>query len=118
MDSIDFTLATGFPLDEAQLDFLQQAYTKSFLGLGKFIGGSDPDTVYILQGCDNFAGITNNGFIVLAGEILPFIGGPTLPNIIITEESLAGLVYQDGVTRFPRHRRFASFGTTPTHGQK
>jgi hypothetical protein len=111
MNKFDFSIAGGFPATQDVLDFLQGAYTESFLAIGKAIAGTASTDMAIISGCAVSGGTTSNGYIVANGEILPFVGGNTAATIVILEATLPGITYQSGITEFPRHQRYATFGT-------
>lgn len=79
MDKINFTAKDSFPASIETLDRLQQA--TSMVASLALLGG---DT-YILSGCKEVEGIIEPGIVVIAGEVLPFVGGATLEFIAIEE---------------------------------
>lgn len=116
MNYTDFSITGGFPLNQARLSFLQSAWVSGFEALGKFIGGAG---IVVLTGCDENAGVTQDGWIVINGEILPFIGGTTGTFIEVIEASfpIVGLVYENQAnntssTQYPQRNRFAQFAAT------
>lgn len=111
MNNFDFTQPGSLPLTQDVLDFLQAAYKESFTGIGKAIAGAGAADMCIISGCDVTGFSTSNGYVIVNGEILPFVGGLTLSTIVVLETTLPGITYGDGITRTPRKQRYATFGT-------
>lgn len=101
MNNANFLLKDEFPVGSETYDFLQQMVLLNHK-LAK-IGGTD----YILEGCEvNNDGTVNAGFIVIAGEVLPFVASTTVKTyveIVETRETVNafGTDYPDAyVTRY------------------
>lgn len=79
MDKINFLAGEDFPVSTNTFDRLQQA-TNMAAGLA-LLGGSN----YILSGCVADGDNVTPGVIVIAGEILPFLGGAKMNKLTIRE---------------------------------
>lgn len=77
MDKINFLAKDSFPASIETFDRMQKA-TNMAASLA-LLGGSN----YILSGCEEKEGQIEPGIIVIAGEILPFVGGAPLEFITI-----------------------------------
>jgi hypothetical protein len=103
MNKIDFTQPGGYPLDQDTFGFMQmnaQMVAQLAALCGPFA---------ILSGCEQTGSNVSNGYIILNGEILPFIGGAIQAKVII-QESKTLLNYEDGVQRPSLIERVATFG--------
>ncbi len=79
MDRINLLSQTDFPLSEKTLDVMQnQTLLVEKLSA---LGGTD----YIISGCDVADDVATDGFIVIAGEPMPFVGGAVKDHIKIIE---------------------------------
>lgn len=83
MNTINFfNSKKNFPLSVQVVDFMQSV-VKSAFQLAK-IGGKDR---YILDGCMNTTGNTwTSGYVVINGELLPFVGGTGQATVRIRED--------------------------------
>lgn len=79
MDKINFLAKDSFPASIETLNRLQE--NTSLVANLALLGG---DT-YILQGCDELEGKIQPGILVIAGEVVPFIGGAPLEYVAIQE---------------------------------
>lgn len=89
MNQIDFLKYNQFPLSTETLSALQDMIilTARIASLG----GQN----YILSGCIEQNNVVSPGYLVVAGEILPFEGGPKSTYITIVEEKSSVNVYGD-----------------------
>lgn len=105
MNRIDFNQAGGFPLSTQILDAAQKAYN-DFNQLGYLAGNN----LVIITGCEPAAGGTvTNGFVVINGELLPFVGTTATANVIIVETADAR-GFEDGNVKPVIYERYATFG--------
>jgi hypothetical protein len=89
---IDFTIVGGLPLEQDTLDFMQQSYRGAFGALAKLCG----DKV-ILTGVEVTGGSVSSGWIVVGGELIPFIGGTLATNVLVSEASaVSQALFEDG----------------------
>lgn len=103
MNRIDYTQPGGFPLDQDVLNFMQG---NIFLAAqAAALGGQN----CILSGCEVVGGNVSNGYVVIAGEILPFVGSPKDEKVVIVEQA-EDLNYEDGVSRPAQLTRYATCG--------
>lgn len=104
MNSIDLFKYSRFPLSSETLDFLQQM-AKLTAKLASMGGVS-----YILEGCAVAGSNAAAGTVVIAGEILPFVGGAIETYVVVEETkrhvTAEGQVYEEIYTS-----RVCRFGT-------
>jgi hypothetical protein len=105
MNQINYTNLGGLPLTQNQLDFLQSSYANPLTALGNFIGDKS-----IISGVDIVAGNASNGYVVINGELLPFIGGPVGAEVVIVE-NITQELFDDGITKDVYKDRYATFGS-------
>jgi len=67
---IDFSNLGGFPATQYMTDYMQVSYRGAFAALASLIG----DKV-IISGCQIVGDQITNGWISVAGELVPFVGG-------------------------------------------
>ena len=79
MNQIDLFKYPRFPLSSETIDFLQQMAVMMSKAAG--IGGDN----YILSGCITIGGNVSDGIVVIAGEVMSFIGGVKTTYIVIEE---------------------------------
>lgn len=102
MNTIDFGQPGGYPFEQDTLNFLQNAYQETFLGIGKFFGD------VILTGVNITSGTASDGVIVYAGEIIQFIGGTVNTHFRIVNTT-TNVTYQDGSVKPSINTRHAEF---------
>ncbi|WP_447951332.1 hypothetical protein [Chryseobacterium koreense] len=108
MNRIDYNQTGGFPLSTQILDAAQKAYN-DFNQLGYLAGNN----LVIITGCDPAAGGTvTNGFVVINGELLPFVGTTQTTNVIIVETA-DSRGFEDGSVKPVIYTRYATFGDGP-----
>lgn len=93
MNKVDYTNLNGFPLDQDNLAFLQNSYSKAFEAIAKLCGDKT-----ILHGVEINGSNVSAGWISYNGELLPFIGGAAAPQVKITETVIA-VIFEDNVSR-------------------
>lgn len=100
------TAPNGFPLEsDATLGFMQSAYTDGLNGIGKFFG-----ELVIVSGVVQTGSNVTDGWIMVQGELMFFLGGTVATNFFI-EETVVSKANQSG-TLVPRYfTRKAKFGT-------
>jgi hypothetical protein len=100
----------GIPFSANTFEFIQQQMlqlqTLSYLGGGLFV----------VQGCTNLAGIVQDGWVVINGEILPFIGGAVQPFVVIQQTTNTASFGDPATGATPQiypysFDRIATFGT-------
>ncbi|HBL74256.1 MAG: hypothetical protein A2W90_18050 [Bacteroidetes bacterium GWF2_42_66] len=106
MNQIDLFKYARFPLSAETLDFLQQMAALMSKAVG--IGGDN----FILSGCVEAGTTVSSGIIVIAGEVMPFVGG-TKETYIIIEETKRSVTAEGTVYNEIYIERKARFGTGP-----
>lgn len=100
----------GFPADNEFLMFIN-TMIQQVAQLAK-LGGTD----YILDGCTEAAGIVADGWVVLNGELLPFMGGAVGTDVTVVEAVEQATYLEDanddgiGDSKDAYITRFARFG--------
>ncbi len=107
MNYIDFTQLEGLPLKQNTLKFLQDTWVATFTGLADFIG----DNV-IISGVADLGANYGDGWVIIDGEVLPFVGGVKADYVVI-EETPAGKIFFDGIERDVWLTRVAKSGAVP-----
>lgn len=105
---IDFSNLGGLPVDQDTFAFMQSSYRDALAALANLCG----DKV-IVYGVETVGGNTSNGWIVVNGELMPFIGGPNSTGVVIQETSVS-LPFDDGQSRAVEFTKVAQFGTPQT----
>jgi hypothetical protein len=109
MNNIDFTKNGGLPATQYLLKFMMESYASAFVAMANLIG----DKV-IVYGVDEVGGVVTNGFVVINGELLPFIGGPLVDRAtatVIIQETKESRLFDDGGTKDVYFTRVARFGS-------
>lgn len=104
MNSIDLFKYPRFPLAVETIDFLQQMAV--MMSKAACIGGDN----FILSGCVETGTNVSTGFIVIAGEVMPFVGG-TKETYIVVEEIKRSVTAEGQVFTDIYITRHARFGT-------
>lgn len=107
MNRILYTNTGGLPVTQEHLDFLQQSFLQPFAGVASLLGDS-----VIISGVNIVAGVAGNGWVVIAGEILPFQGGAVGSDVVISE-TIGQELFLDGVNKDVYFTRAATFGAGP-----
>lgn len=104
MNRIELFNYPRFPLSAETIDFLQQMSVMMAKAAG--IGGDN----YILTGCAESGVNIGSGIIVVAGEVMPFVGG-TKESFIVIEEVKRSVTAEGQVYANIYVSRQARFGT-------
>jgi hypothetical protein len=95
--SVAFDKLGGLYVYQDTLDFLQKAYSETIEGFAKGLGNK-----FIVSGLTVAGGNISDGFIVVNGELLPFIGGAPLAYVkietIVTKEQFDDGALKDTYT--------------------
>lgn len=106
MNKLDFTIKPGWPASTETWEYLQNMILNAQnIGL---LGGQH----YVLSGCLEAGGNVGDGVMVVGGEVVPFVGGPVQPKIIIVDTTVNRQFF-GGVSNAYYHNRVAVFGTGP-----
>lgn len=104
MNKLDFNILAGWPGSTETFQFLQNMILQA--QSCSLIGGKN----FILSGCTESMGNVANGIVCINGEILPFVGGPMQPNVIISDDVVSREFF-GGASNPYYHFRAATFGT-------
>jgi hypothetical protein len=107
---IDFTKDHGLNVYQDTFDFMQKSYRDAFSALATAFG-----TKLILYGVQVNGGNVSDGWVVIDGELMPFIGGPIALNVVI-EEITGDELFADGSTQtvyYTRRAKLANAGAFP-----
>jgi hypothetical protein len=77
---IDYTKLEGIPLFQETLDFQQTSYRDAFAGIAQAFG-----TYVIIAGVADLGANYGDGWVVINGELMPFVGGLKAAQIIVEE---------------------------------
>ncbi len=105
MNSIIYTNLGGLPVTEDHMSFLQNSFSGPLAAIASLFG----DKV-IVTGVVNTGGAVSNGYVVINGELLPFIGGAVGTEVTIVETRTKEL-FNDGNNKDVYIDRYATFGT-------
>lgn len=105
MNRINYNQTGGFPLDNNNLAFLQDA-----LSLMQHFGNM-AGNMAIISGCSIAGTMVADGVVFINDEILPFKGGNIGTNVIIIETSENG-TFEDGSSKPIEYTRYATFGSS------
>lgn len=103
MNTQDFSLINGFPLNQAALARMQTAYS-IFNALGSIVGDKT-----IISGCKVVGANTTNGVVYVNGEVFEFRGGSTQSKVIVKED-VTNLVYKNNNSYPAVKTRYVTFG--------
>lgn len=107
---IDFTKLEGIALTQDLLNFLQTSYRDAIAAVSLFFGD-----LVIVSGVVNEGSNYSDGWVAIAGELLPITGGLIATNIII-EETTATEEFGDGTNKtvyYTRRAKLSSSGGWP-----
>jgi len=107
MNRIDLLKYQQFPMSSETLAFMQDMVTLTAKLAS--IGGNS----YILEGCEEVGDYISSGTVIINGEILPFVSGQKIAEVVIQEEKEGVQVYDDTYTNLYIKRKviFGSGGT-------
>lgn len=104
----DFAQLGGFPLNQQRLEWMQTAYAELSGGLAAMFG----DNV-IVSGCIVSGQSVSDGWIVVNGELLPFLGSQTgVLDTFLIRTDLTPLTFKDASSKSVQFRKYAQFGTS------
>lgn len=105
MKLFDFlNISKGFPYNASTFRYIQEQMLE--LQTLSLLGGS----LYVVAGCTDVAGIVQDGFVCINGEILPFVGGAVQPYVVI-QETVNTKRFKDNSINDYQKVRTATFGT-------
>ncbi|WP_221412150.1 hypothetical protein, partial [Dysgonomonas sp. ZJ279] len=103
----DFSQLAGFPFNQARLQYMQEAYTDIVKGLVSHAGGN-----VILSGCVVSGTNVTDGWVIVNGELLPFLSSSTgTQTTFMIRQTTTPLKFKDGENRNVQFSRFCQFGS-------
>lgn len=100
----DFSQMGGFPLNQQRLEHMQSAYA----GLSDAMVGMIGDKA-IVSGCVVNGNRVSDGWVVIGGELLPFVGGTQIATVIV-KETKTNLIFKNGENKAVQFSKYATFG--------
>lgn len=107
MKQLDFSKLSGWPASTSTWKFQQEQMLQ--LQMLSLLGGNN----YILDGCTVVAGNTGDGWVVINGEVLPFVGGATQANVVVVDTPTNRSFFDATINPY-YHDRIATFGASVT----
>ncbi|KVV16148.1 hypothetical protein [Flavobacterium sp. TAB 87] len=104
MNTINFNLLNGLPMNQAVLDRLQKAYSM-FNALGNIVGEKT-----IISGCTVSGSTVSDGVVFVNGEVFNFKGGIVSPTVRIKED-VTNLTFKDDNAYPVVKTRYLEFGS-------
>ncbi len=104
MNKQNFKLNNGYPLNQASLDRMQEAYSV-FNALGAIVGEKS-----IISGCVMAGSNVSDGVVFVNGEVFEFKGG-SLQTKVVIKEDVTNLVYKNNNSYPAVKTRYVTFGT-------
>lgn len=104
---IDLTKTEGFPFTQDTFDFMQQSYRDSVAAMAGMIGN-----LVIVTGVADLGASWGDGWVVIDGELLPFVGGVKAARVIV-EEVTADETFADATVKtvyYTRRARLSGAG--------
>lgn len=105
---IDYSFPGGFPVHEGALDFMQTGYSDPIKGLANMAGN-----MTIISGMTEVGNNVSAGWIVINGELLPFLAGSKQTSFIV-EEIAKQQRFRNGDNNTVYYTRQARFGSGVT----
>lgn len=102
---IDFTKLGGFPVTQYTLKWMQDSYRNALSGMAGLLGDKA-----IVSGVASSGGVITDGWISVAGELMPFIGGVPAAGVVILED-FEERYFFDGVNQQVYFKKYATFGS-------
>lgn len=104
MNTINFNLLNGLPMNQDVLDRLQTAYS-IFNLLGNIVGEKT-----IIAGCELTGSTVSDGGVYVNGEVFKFVGGLQQTKVIIKEDS-TNLTFKNNNSYPVIKTRYVTFGS-------
>lgn len=93
--------ANGFQLTPAAMEFLQNEFTGA-------IGGVVGDiSSYVVSGCAVSGGVRTNGWVVINGEIMPFVANTLNTDYVKIQQTSTQNMYSTGTPQSAFYTRYA-----------
>ena len=104
MKLLDFGILNGWPASTSTWKFNQEQLLQ--LQMLSLLGGTN----FIITGCTDLGETIDNGWVVINGEILPFVGGTPTSYVVIVDTP-TNRSFSGGASNPYYHDRIATFGT-------
>lgn len=104
MKLIDFNFIGGFPLTQHTLQYMQESYLNTLSALAAYVGDS-----VIVSGMLENSGNVADGWVIISGELMPFLGGVKQSTVVVITET-GDEVFEDDNTRTVYFKKYARFG--------
>lgn len=104
MNTINFKLANGLPMNQDVLDRLQTAFS-IFNAFGNILGDKT-----IVSGCELVGSTVSDGVVYLNGQIYPFKGGIQQAKVVL-KNPMSNLTFKDNNSYAVINSPYLSFGT-------
>ena len=102
MKLLDFNVLTGFPMSASSFKFIQEQMLQ--LQMLSLLGGTN----FIVSGCTNLGSTIDVGWVVIAGEILPFAGGTPKDHVVVVD-TVTNRSFSGGAVNPYYHNRVVQF---------
>lgn len=103
---IDFTNLGGFPLEQDTLEFMQSSYRGAISALAQLTGNK-----VIVKGVETIGTNVTDGWIVVDGELIPFVGGNLAANVVLVDApNVVRTTFEDGFVRDVYYTKTATCG--------
>jgi hypothetical protein len=103
--SIDLNKQGGLPVTQNAIAYMQEGFSQSIGALTALAGN-----LVILSGCEDGNGLLGDGWVIIAGEVLPFRKSAKQSYIVVTTERTE-ITYETGVKHNSKVLRYAQFGS-------
>lgn len=103
---IDFTKLGGLETYQDTLDFLQSSYRGAIGALVAALGDK-----LVINGLDETPTTIADGWVIIGGELLPFVGGAKGPQVLV-DEIVQTEAFEDGTVQPVYYTKRAKLGVT------
>ena len=108
MINIDYSQLGGMPLTQDHLKTLLDGFIQPFGAMAALIGNNVIVSGVVITGSD-----ASDGWVVIDGELMPFVGGAVAATVAVIEET-ADEFYGDGTLRTVYRNKKATFSVSGT----
>lgn len=93
----------GFQLTPAAMEFLQNEFTDA---IGGIVGDASAAS-YVVSGCAVSGGVRQNGWVVVRGEIMPFVANTLATDYLQIKQTVTPNMYSTGSPEDALYTRYA-----------
>lgn len=93
----------GFQLTPAAMEFLQNEFTDA---IGGIVGDASAAS-YVVSGCAVSGGVRQNGWVVVRGEIMPFVANTLATDYLQIKQTVTQNMYSTGSPEDALYTRYA-----------